>query len=165
MTTGNLLPRRQVGELVHRGPNVMLGYYKDFQANRAGMLALIARDAGLRSARAASARAERFEKRGQLLPRERLALLLDPGAPFLELSTLAGFCSTRPTRRRACRAAASSPASALSRRALHGDRLNDSGIDAGALQPMGLDKQLRVQEIALENKLPSCSWSKAPAPT
>ena len=31
---------------------------------------------------------------------------------------------------------------------------SDSGIDAGALQPMGLDKLLRVQELALENKLP-----------
>jgi long-chain acyl-CoA synthetase len=26
---GNLLPRGEIGELVHRGPNVMLGYYKD----------------------------------------------------------------------------------------------------------------------------------------
>ena len=31
---------------------------------------------------------------------------------------------------------------------------SDSGIDAGALQPMGLDKLLRVQELTLENKLP-----------
>jgi geranyl-CoA carboxylase beta subunit len=31
---------------------------------------------------------------------------------------------------------------------------SDAGIDAGALQPMGLDKQLRIQELALENKLP-----------
>ena len=31
---------------------------------------------------------------------------------------------------------------------------NDFGIDAGALQPYGLDKTLRVQEMALENKLP-----------
>jgi geranyl-CoA carboxylase beta subunit len=30
---------------------------------------------------------------------------------------------------------------------------------------MGLDKMLRVQELALENKLPLCSWSRAPAPT
>jgi long-chain acyl-CoA synthetase len=29
---GNLLPRGQPGELVHRGPNVMLGYYKDPKA-------------------------------------------------------------------------------------------------------------------------------------
>src|SRR5688572_17048070 len=31
---------------------------------------------------------------------------------------------------------------------------SDSGIDAGAIQAMGLDKILRVQEIALQNKLP-----------
>ncbi len=34
---------------------------------------------------------ERAEKRGKLLPRERLGHLLDPGAPFLELSSIAGF--------------------------------------------------------------------------
>ena len=64
-----------------------------FHANRTGMLALIARMRGLEArARAASAAAkERFHKRGQLLPRERVALLLDPGSPFIELSTLAGY--------------------------------------------------------------------------
>ena len=31
---------------------------------------------------------------------------------------------------------------------------DDAGIDAGALQPMGLEKLQRAQEIALENKLP-----------
>ena len=29
---GRLLPRGQIGELVHRGPNVMMGYYKDPKA-------------------------------------------------------------------------------------------------------------------------------------
>src|SRR4051794_27057154 len=64
-----------------------------FKANREGMLALIARVRALEQrARAASAAAkERFHKRGQLLPRERVALVLDPGTPFIELSTLAGY--------------------------------------------------------------------------
>jgi geranyl-CoA carboxylase beta subunit len=63
-----------------------------YKANRAGMLALIERMRGLEErSRTASARAkERFHKRGQLLPRERVALVLDPGTPFIELSTLAG---------------------------------------------------------------------------
>ena len=34
---------------------------------------------------------ERFAKRKQLMPRERIALLLDRGAPFLELMPLAGY--------------------------------------------------------------------------
>ena len=34
---------------------------------------------------------ERHRSRNKLLPRERIAALLDPGSPFLELSQLAGF--------------------------------------------------------------------------
>src|SRR5271170_7790044 len=34
---------------------------------------------------------ERHVARGKLLPRERIRLLLDPGAPFLELSPLAAM--------------------------------------------------------------------------
>ena len=36
---------------------------------------------------------DKFEKRGQLLPRERLKKLLDPGSSKLPLSTLAGYKS------------------------------------------------------------------------
>ena len=56
-----------------------------FQSNRDGMLELIARMRGLEErTRAASAGAkDRFHKRGQLLPRERVALVLDPGTPFI----------------------------------------------------------------------------------
>src|ERR1700744_3573680 len=64
-----------------------------FRANRDGMLALIARMRALedRTRAASSAAKDRFHKRGQLLPRERVALVLDPGSPFIELSTLAGY--------------------------------------------------------------------------
>ncbi len=64
-----------------------------FAENRARMVALIDdfRAAEAR-VRAHSERArERFDKRGQLLPRDRMALLLDRGTPFVELSTLAGY--------------------------------------------------------------------------
>jgi len=33
----------------------------------------------------------KFDKRGQVLPHERLQLLLDPGSPFVELCGLAGY--------------------------------------------------------------------------
>src|ERR1700750_1152902 len=63
-----------------------------FKATREGMLGLIARVRALeeRTRTASSAAKDRFHKRGQLLPRERVALVLDPGSPFIELSPLAG---------------------------------------------------------------------------
>ena len=64
-----------------------------YHANRDGMLDLIDRMRALeeRTRTASAAAKDRFHKRGQLLPRERVALVLDPGAPFIELSTLAGY--------------------------------------------------------------------------
>ena len=127
-----------------------------FQANRDGMLALIERVHGYeRRSVATSARSrERFEKRGQLLPRERLSLLLDPGTPFLEISSLAGLGLDNPDLEK------SVPGGGVIGGIgwVSGVRVminaSDSGIDAGALQPMGIPKQLRMQELALENKLP-----------
>jgi len=127
-----------------------------YRANRAGMLALIARMRALeqRTRTASAAAKDRFHKRGQLLPRERVALVLDPGAPFIELSTLAGYMFDVPD------ADKSVPGGGVivGIGFVSGVRCmvsaNDSGIDAGALQPYGLDKTLRVQELALENKLP-----------
>ena len=103
---------------------------------------------------ASAASKARFEKRGQLLPRERLALLLDPGSSFLELCTLTGY------RMDTADGDKSVPGGGVIAGIgyVSGTRcmvaVSDSGIDAGALQPRGLDKQLRVQEVALENKLP-----------
>ena len=127
-----------------------------FNANRQAMLALLQRVRELEQrARDASAGSrERFEKRGQLLPRERLALLLDPGTPFLEISSLAGFGLDTPDLDKSIPGAGviSGIGTVSGIRCMIS--ASDSGIDAGALQPMGLDKQLRVQELALENKLP-----------
>src|SRR5437763_15070516 len=69
-----------------------------YKASRDGMLALISRMRGLEErTRAASAAAkERFHKRGQLLPRERVALVLDNGTPLIELSSVAGYMFVVP---------------------------------------------------------------------
>lgn len=107
-----------------------------------------------RAADASQASAPRFAKRGQLLPRERVALLLDPGTPFLPIASLAGLGHDQPDLTRSVPGAGVIAGIGY----VSGIRCmvsaSDSGIDAGALQPMGLDKQLRVQELALENRLP-----------
>ncbi len=127
-----------------------------FLANRAAMLDLITRVRTLeqRTREASAASKPRFEKRGQLLPRERLALLLDPGAAFLELCTLTGYRLDVADDDKSVPGGGiiAGIGSVLGTRCMIA--VSDSGIDAGALQPRGLDKQLRVQEIALENKLP-----------
>src|ERR1700716_1481546 len=127
-----------------------------FKTNRDGMLALISRMRSLEDrTRAASAAAkDRFHKRGQLLPRERVALVLDPGTPFIELSTLAGYMFDVPDADKSVPGGGVIAGIGFVAGVRCMVSANDSGIDAGALQPFGLDKTLRVQELALENKLP-----------
>ena len=127
-----------------------------FADNRAHMLALLTELQQLQArTEAASARSgPRFLKRNQLLPRERLATLLDGGAPFLALSPLAGYLldvddPSKSVPGGGCIAGIG---------AIAGTRcmivVDDSGIEAGALQPMGLEKFQRAQQLALENRLP-----------
>ena len=123
---------------------------------RAAMLARIERLRALedRAAGESAKAGARFARRHQLLPRERVALLLDAGAPWLPLATLAGFLHDVPD------AEKSVPGGGIIAGIgfVEGTRCmvvaSDSGIEAGAIQPMGLDKILRVQEIALTERLP-----------
>ena len=64
-----------------------------FVRNRDDMLGALAQVRAVEGrVRAAEAETNpRFHKRGQLMPRERVNLLLDRGTPFLEISTLAGY--------------------------------------------------------------------------
>jgi acetyl-CoA carboxylase carboxyltransferase component len=68
-------------------------------ANRAAMLAKLA-ELDAEHAKAISGGGpkyvERHHKRGKLLPRERIELLVDPDSPFLELSTLAAWGTEYP---------------------------------------------------------------------
>ena len=126
----------------------------DSQANAAAMLALVDElRAHLERVRAGggAAAVERHRARGKLTARERIDRLVDPGAPFLELSRAR---RARDVRRR---------------RAGGGDRhrdrdassgtpcvivANDATVKGGTYYPMTVKKHLRAQEIAAQNRLP-----------
>ncbi|MGO2521426.1 MAG: carboxyl transferase domain-containing protein [Microbacterium sp.] len=88
--------------------------------------------------------------RGKLLPRERIARLLDEGSPFLEISPLAAdglYGGEAPG------------AGVIAGIGLvHGRHVmvvcNDATVKGGSYLPMTVKKHLRAQEIALENRLP-----------
>ena len=127
-----------------------------FAANRAAHLKLIEEFRALeRKIVETSARARaKFEKRGQLPPRDRLALILDRGAPFLEISTLCGFKMHDDDGDHNIFGGGGIAGIGF----ISGVRCvvtaSDSGIKGGAATPMGVMKALRVQEIALKQKLP-----------
>jgi geranyl-CoA carboxylase beta subunit len=101
----------------------------------------------------ADAAKDKFRQRGQLLPRERLNLLLDPGAPFLELSSLAGYKLHDDKDGSQAGGGLIAGIGYVS-----GVRLlvvaNNSAIRGGTISPSGLKKSLRLQQIAVENRLP-----------
>lgn len=127
-----------------------------FAERRAAMLALLERVRALEArAAAASARAKPlFDRRGQLLPRERVARLLDPGAPWLELSTLAGFTLDDPDPEKSIPGGGVIAGIGFVAGVRCFVNASDAGIDAGAIQHMGREKILRGQQIAMENRLP-----------
>jgi len=127
-----------------------------FLENSARMSALLAqlRDYEERVRKTSADKRAQFEQRGQLLPRERVSRLLDRGAPFLELSTLAGFGMHDDKGEQGPTGAGSIVGIGV----VSGKRCmvmaNDSAIKGGSVAPMGLKKSLRAQEIAREQKLP-----------
>lgn len=126
----------------------------EFASNRAdyeGLVADLQKHLALVRAGGTPEATALHQQRGKLTVRERIAKLLDPDAPWLELSPLAaygmyddqisaaglitgiGYVSGRP-----CVIAA-----------------NDATVKGGTYFPMTIKKHLRAQEIALENRLPA----------
>jgi 3-methylcrotonyl-CoA carboxylase beta subunit len=125
----------------------------DFQANTAAMRALVfelrERVAAAALGGSESARA-RHSARGKLLPRERVRELLDPGAPFLELSQLAGgemYGGEAP---------GGGLITGIGR--IAGQECvvvcNDATVKGGSYFPITVKKHLRAQQIARDNRLP-----------
>ena len=93
---------------------------------------------------------DRHVERGKLLPRDRVDGVLDPGAPFLELSALAahGMYDDQV------------PAAGIITGVgmVSGRRCvivaNDATVKGGTYHPITVKKHLRAQEVALHNRLP-----------
>lgn len=127
-----------------------------FRKNREEMMEHIKKLQELngRGAMISERRKPRFEARGQLTPRERLARLLDPGMPFLAIGNIAGYLldSDDPDK--------SIPGSTIIAGIgfIAGVRcvvvVDDSGIQAGSLTTAGGYRIRRSEQIALEQKLP-----------
>ncbi|EJC98453.1 carboxyl transferase [Fomitiporia mediterranea MF3/22] len=95
--------------------------------------------------------ADRMRNKGKMLPRERLAVLLDPGSPFLELSPLAAHgvygediipgagmvTGIGRISGRECMVI-----------------VNDPTVKGGSYYPLTVKKHIRAQEVARENRLP-----------
>src|SRR5512140_302341 len=93
---------------------------------------------------------ERQKEQGKLTARERIDRLLDPGSPFLELSTLAANGLYKD------QAPGAGIVTGIGR---VNDRevmivANDATVKGGSYFPMTVKKHLRAQEIAEQNYLP-----------
>jgi acetyl-CoA carboxylase carboxyltransferase component len=96
--------------------------------------------------------AERHVARGKLLVRDRIARLLDPGTPFLELSPLAGW--GQPGEPLGCALVTGIGTVAGTECLISA---NDPTVRGGSFGPLAVVKQLRSQEIARVNRLPYIS--------
>ncbi|WP_422075519.1 carboxyl transferase domain-containing protein [Tranquillimonas rosea] len=93
---------------------------------------------------------ERHEGRGKILPRERVARLLDPGSPFLEVGMFAAYEMYDGA------SPAAGVVAGIGR--VSGREVmivcNDATVKGGTYFPMTVKKHLRAQEIAETNRLP-----------
>ena len=98
---------------------------------------------------------ELHRKRGKMLPRERIAAIIDPGSAFLELGALAGG-----NKLYASDGIDDLPSGGvvIGIGLVHGREVmfvaNDATVKGGTYFPITAKKHLRAQQIAAENRLP-----------
>ncbi len=131
----------------------ILANSESFQANRAAHLEALQEIASVTESATGgggeAARA-RHEARGKMLPRDRVAGLLDPGSPFLEIGATAAH---------GLYDGAAPAAGVIAGIGRISDQevmvvCNDATVKGGTYYPMSVKKHLRAQEIAAENHLP-----------
>ena len=124
-----------------------------FKANRAAHLAALAQitEAAALAAQGGGEKSRaRHVSRGKMLPRDRVASLLDPGSPFLEIGATAAhdmYDNAAP---------GAGIIAGIGQVMGHEVMVvcNDATVKGGTYYPMTVKKHLRAQEIAAENNLP-----------
>ncbi|WP_431824275.1 carboxyl transferase domain-containing protein [Burkholderia sp. F1] len=126
---------------------------EEFRANAAALEAVVAalraKIEQLAQGGGPAAR-DKHLSRGKLLPRDRIAQLLDPGTPFLELSQLAANGMYNDD------APGAGIITGIGRIAGRECVIvcNDATVKGGTYYPVTVKKHVRAQEIAAENRLP-----------
>ncbi|KAG6107844.1 hypothetical protein E4U31_008138 [Claviceps sp. LM219 group G6] len=152
-TIANLTPPHHAAAL-SRLPTAIDPSSDSFRQNASQMAALTDRLADLTRTAQRGGPDKAREKhlaRNKMLPRERIAALIDPGSTFLELSPLAGH-ELYPE--------AHVPAGGIITGVgvVEGVRCvivaNDSTVKGGTYYPITVKKHLRAQSVAEENQLP-----------
>ncbi|QFT92674.1 Methylmalonyl-CoA carboxyltransferase 12S subunit [Roseovarius sp. THAF9] len=125
----------------------------EFQANRKAhleALAVVEEAARAAAEGGGEAARERHKSRGKMPPRERVANLLDPGSPFLEVGAVAAhglYDGAAP-----CAGVIAGLGRVRGRDCMV--VCNDATVKGGTYYPMTVKKHLRAQEIAEECRLP-----------
>ena len=130
----------------------------EFQANAAAIRAVVedlAANVGRTALGGGNAARAKHTARGKLLPRDRVQMLLDPGTPFLELSSLAAM-GMYPDRDGTDSAPCAGVITGIGRVSGVDCMIvcNDATVKGGTYYPMTVKKHLRAQEIAQQNNLP-----------
>ncbi|MEM6275793.1 MAG: carboxyl transferase domain-containing protein [Pseudomonadota bacterium] len=113
-------------------------------------LAEVAKAAAYAAAGGGTAARERHLSRGKMLPRDRIASVLDPGSDFLEIGALAAhgmYAGIAP-----CAGVIAGIGTVQGRLCMV--MANDATVKGGTYYPLTVKKHLRAQEIASENRLP-----------
>lgn len=136
-----------IGSLLHKSA----AYQKNAENMRTLLQLLHARGEAVMRGGGSQA-VEKLHQKGKLTARERIERLIDPGSKFLEIGLFAAYDMYQQF------GGAPSAGTVLGIGLVHGRETvivaNDATVKAGAWFPMTCKKNLRAQEIAMENRLP-----------
>lgn len=127
------------------------GYSKNEEHTRS-LLRALSKQTDLVKLGGGAAAIERHRKKGKMFVRERIEALIDPGSRFMEIGLFTAHGMYEEY------GGAPSSGTVFGIGKIHGRDVvivaNDATVKAGAWFPMTCKKNLRAQEIALENRLP-----------